>query len=336
MAKANTQKEPETTKEVAEVKAPSLSQRFVEKVMTEIGDVTGDNLMVNDAQKKLAKNYFIKLDMVLRDAEIKRSSKSNADPLPVTWVNVNTQKLSMDVVAFTSVGLDPMQDNHIHLIPFKNNKTGKYDITCMIGYKGIELKAKKFGHDAPDDIICELVYSNDKFKQVKRDINNRVEGYYFEIVNDFDRGEVVGGFYYHVYLNNQEKNKLVVFSKKDIEKRKPKYASAEFWGGEKDKWENGKKVGKEKIDGWYDEMALKTIKRAAWNDINIDSTKIDEKLLASINGAASGDVESKVAEEINSNANKEDLSFDDAEEVIDDVPEIPEAKVESDGQTSIV
>jgi recombination protein RecT len=63
---------------------------------------------------------------------------------------------------------------------------------------------------------------------------------------------------------------------KDIEKRKPKYASAEFWGGEKQKWTNGKKDGMEKIDGWFEEMALKTIKRACYNAITIDASKIDE------------------------------------------------------------
>ena len=65
----------------------------------------------------------------------------------------------------------------------------------------------------------------------------------------------------------------------DIEKRKPKYASAEFWGGEKDKWENGKKVGKESIAGWYHEMCWKTIYRAAYNSVTIDGKKIDQSFL---------------------------------------------------------
>ena len=268
--------------------------------------------------------------MNLKDAEVKRQAKSNADPIPLTWENVNMNRLSMDVVAFTSIGLDPMQDNHINLIPYKNRNTGKYDVTCIVGYRGIELKAKKFGLDCPDDVIVELVYSNDEFKQIKRDMNNRVEGYHFNITNDFDRGDVVGGFYYHLYLDNPEKNRLVVFSKKDIDKRKPKYASAEFWGGEKDKWENGKKVGKETIDGWYESMALKTLKRAAWNDITIDSTKIDENILESISNSVGGDVEAKVAEEIQNEANKEDLSFDEAEEVVEtvlDPVQLPPAQV---------
>ena len=40
-------------------------------------------------------------------------------------------------------------------------------------------------------------------------------------------------------------------------------------------WSGGKKVGKEQVEGWYDEMAYKTIYRAAYNDVIIDSQKID-------------------------------------------------------------
>jgi recombination protein RecT len=40
-------------------------------------------------------------------------------------------------------------------------------------------------------------------------------------------------------------------------------------------WSGGKKVGKEQVEGWYDEMAYKKIYRAAYNDVIIDSQKID-------------------------------------------------------------
>ena len=54
--------------------------------------------------------------------------------------------------------------------------------------------------------------------------------------NEFARGDIVGGFYYHIYQDKPEKNKLVVMPLKEILKRKPQYASAEFWGGEKDSY----------------------------------------------------------------------------------------------------
>ena len=52
-------------------------------------------------------------------------------------------------------------------------------------------------------------------------------------------------------------------SLKDILKRKPEYASKEFWGK----------------DGWYEKMCHKTIHRAAYRDITIDSQKIDDDYL---------------------------------------------------------
>ncbi len=128
----------------------------------------------------------------------------------------------------------------------------------------------------PDDVVVELVYSNDTFEVIKKDIDHPVESYRFVINNGFDRGDVVGGFYYHLFTKCPEKNKLRIFNKSDIDKRKPDKASPEFWGGEKDIWENGKKVGKEQVEGWYEEMAYKTVYRAAYNDITIDSEKVDE------------------------------------------------------------
>jgi len=115
----------------------------------------------------------------------------------------------------------------------------------------------------PDAVIVELVHKNDTFKVIKKDMNNKYESYDFEVVNPFDRGEIIGGFYYHAYKDNPEKNKIVTFTLADIEKRKPQYASVEFWGGEKTVWENGKPAGKEKVEGWYEKMCWKTIYRAA-------------------------------------------------------------------------
>jgi recombination protein RecT len=251
----------------------AASEKFTVAVMKEFSSNVGE-LSLTSFQKRLIQNYFIKLDRTLKEAEIKRIQKGqNADQTPLNWNNVNMPKLAQDVVALSLVGLDPLQSNHINMIPYKNNSTGLYDITPLIGYRGMELKAKKYGLDIPDDVIIELVYKNDNFKEIKKSSTNKIETYEFEIVNSFDRGELVGGFYYLNFFNNPEKNKIRVFNKAQIEKRKPKYASPEFWGGEKKKYNSQEK---EKVEGWYDEMAYKTISRAAYNSITIDSEKIDD------------------------------------------------------------
>lgn len=255
------------------------AQRFTQTVIKHYQSGVGA-LQLDKRQERLTQSYFVAVDHALKDAEGRRIKKSEQyrDKVPVTWNNVNIEELAISVVACSRIGFDPSLPNHVFFIPYKNNTTGKYDINLMEGYRGKEIKARKYGYDVPSDIVVELVYSNDKFDIIKKDLNNDVEGYLFEVANPFERGDIIGGFYYFKYSDDPSKNILRVFNKTDIEKRKPGHASPEFWGGEKDKWENGKKVGKEAVDGWYEEMMWKTLFRAAMNAIAIDSEKIDDNL----------------------------------------------------------
>lgn len=254
----------------------SPSERFTNMVMKEFNSSAISVKGMDDYHKRLCQSYFISLDGILKTNEQKRDEKKNT--LPFIWENVNLPQLANDIITFTSVGLDPMLPNHINLIPYKNSHTNKYDIGFITGYRGLEIKAKKYGLDNPLHVIVELKFANDNFKLIKKDKDNEVEAYIFDVVEPFNRGELEGGFYYLIF-EDDTKNKCVVFTIEDIEKRKPKYASAEFWGGEKDKWENGKKVGKESIAGWYHEMCWKTIYRAAYNSVTIDGAKIDQSFL---------------------------------------------------------
>lgn len=308
-------KAPESTQLVKQQESASV--RFTNMVMKEFSSGVGE-IALTDFQKRLAQNYFIGLDMALNSAETKRlAKKKNQDPLPVNWNNVNMQKLARDVVAYARIGLDPAQKNHINMVPFKNNSINKYDIVFIEGYRGLEIKAVKYGLDVPDDVVVELIYATDHFKVIKKDARNKVESYEFDVVKPFERGPIIGGFYYHAFSQCPEKNKLVVFTLKDIEKRKPRYASVEFWGGEKDIWENGKVVGKEQVEGWYEKMCYKTIYRAAYSDITIDSQKIDEDYLR-IKQLEQENMESLVEAEINENANKELIDIEGEFRVIDD------------------
>lgn len=300
----------------------SMSTRFMNAVVREFSGSVGEVALTN-FQRRLAQNYFIALDQALEKAEQRRNSKKN--DLPVTWANVNMQQLALDVVAAARVGLDPAQPNHVNMVPYKNNKTGKYDIGFIDGYRGIELKAVKYGLDVPDGVIVELVYANDTFKPIKKDHRNKVESYEFEVTNPFDRGDVVGGFYYHSYSENPSKNKLAVISLKDILKRKPQYAAAEFWGGEKTIWKDGKPVGKEKVEGWYEHMCWKTIYRAAYRDITIDSQKIDDDYLRlKKQEELFGDRELEAEIEAEANGPVIDIEYAEAEEVVTDGEPEPE------------
>ena len=266
----------------AEVK-PNAAERFTAKVMKEFGSTVGE-IQVTDYQQQLVQGYFIAIDRALKSAEEERLRKNEKNKdhekydnnLPVTWGNVNLNDLALDVVHYARMGLDMMQENHLFPIPYKNNKTGKYDMTLMPGYNGIQYIAEKYAVEPPLAVTVELVYSTDTFRPIKKSAENRVENYEFAINNAFDRGEIIGGFGYIEYAD-PVKNKLVIMTKKDIEKRKPKYASANFWGGKQKVWDNGKQVDQE-TDGWYEEMCLKTIKREIYSAKHIprDPKKIDD------------------------------------------------------------
>jgi len=282
----------------------SLSVRFSDMVVKEFGGTVGAVALTN-FQQRLVQNYFMAVDTALNMAEVKRLKKDDKfrDPLPVVWANVNMELLARNVVAAARIGLDPAQKNHINVMPFKNNHLKKYDIGFIDGYRGLELKAFKYGLDVPSSVVVEVVYSSDKFILRKRDANNKIDSYTFEIVNPFDRGDVVGGFYYLAFKDAPEKNRVVAMTLKDIEKRKPKYASTEFWGGEKDEYKNGKKTGKkEVVEGWYEKMCYKTVYRAAYGDVTIDSQKIDDdfmRLKQMEDRYAEAAVEAEIAENAN-------------------------------------
>jgi recombination protein RecT len=255
------------------------AERFTATVVKHFNSGLATQLELTLRQKRLIQNYFIATDMALKTAEISRAKKRDGDAVPVTWQNVNMDQLAINVVACSRIGFDPAVKNHINVIPYKNNNTGRYDITFMEGYVGIELKARKYGYDVPDHVVIEVVYSNDIFKVQKKDKDHNTESYEFIVKSPFDRGTIIGGFYYFEYEKQSWKNRVVAMNIKQIEKRKPKYASAEFWGGEKDVWVDKKKQGTVTIDGWFDEMVYKTLCRAAYNSISIDSEKIDDDLM---------------------------------------------------------
>jgi len=262
---------------------PNISERFTMKVIKEFGGSVGTP-QVTEFQKRLIQGYFICIDRALKVAEEERLRKNanNRDHekydnnLPITWDNVNLNDLALDLVHYARLGLDMMQDNHLFPIPYKNNKAQRYDVTLMEGYNGIRYIAERYAVEFPRDVTVELVYSSDTFVPIKKDSRNKVESYEFTINNPFDRGEIQGGFGYIEY-DDPAKNKLVIMTMKDIMKRKPAYASANFWGGTQKVWEDGKQVEKE-TEGWFDEMCRKTIMREVYSAKHIprDPQKVDD------------------------------------------------------------
>lgn len=261
----------------------AASERFMNKVLAEFsGNVAGE-LAVTECQRGLIQGYFIKIDRALKAAEEERirKNKQNSDPsfnneLPVDWNHVNLPDLAIDLVHYARMGLDMTQDNMLFPIPYKNTKRGWYDVTLMPGYNGIRYMGERYALDLPRAVTVEVVYASDVFRPIKKSRNSPVESYEFEITQPFDRGAIVGGFAY-LEFDDERKNELIVMPMKDIEKRKPRYASAEFWGGVKKRKENGQWV-EEQLEGWLDEMVRKTLIREAYSSKHLprDPAKVDE------------------------------------------------------------
>lgn len=292
----------------------TASERFTGMVINEFQGNVGQ-LNLNEYQKQLIRNYFIGIDNALKIAEERRSySKKKANDPAITWQNVNMNKLAVDVVQNAKLGLDMAVTNHLSVVPYLNGKTNKYDLNLMPGYEGLRYVAIKYAIYPIIDIRVELIHKNDKFKMITK---NNVDGYEFDITNPFDRGEVTGGFGYIRY-QDETRNKLLVMSKAELLKRKPSTAAAEFWGGEKDKWENGKKVGTETIEGWQEEMLYKTMVRATCKKVPLDPKKINESYIYVMESAENYYVESqedKVNQEIEENANKELIDIKEEETI---------------------
>ena len=171
----------------------TASERFTNKVLAEFSGTAG-NIDVSDYQRGLIQRYFIEIDTMLKTTEENRLAKNKKatddkykNELAYTWDNINLTDLALDVVHYSKMGLDMSETNHLFAIPYKNNKTNKYDISFMEGYNGIKYKAEKYALDKPKAVTVEVVYSNDTFKLLKKSTQNRVEGYAFEIEDAFDR-----------------------------------------------------------------------------------------------------------------------------------------------------
>ena len=305
-------------KEQAKITA---SERFVNKLISKLS-VGELDVKMTDFQKRLAQSYMTGINKAIITAESKRYAKIN--DLPYSWNSIKIDDdLADAVVSFARCGLDPMQPNHLSPVLYKDKAANVYTVSFIPGYRGRELKAKKYGLDVPDYVIVELVYVTDIFKSIKKDMNHTYESYEFEIVNEFDRGEIKGGFWYHGFSSAPERNKLITMSKKEIDKHRPDKFAPEFWGGDKDVWKDGKKIGTEKIDGWYEKMAWKTLYADAYKNITIDPKKIDDDYYKMQKTEIEA-VEAEVEEEIELKGNKEIIDIDsgeiiDIDEAVEDV-----------------
>lgn len=271
-----------------------LSQQITGRLIGKLKELQPD-IVVTEQMRRLMTNYFIGINQMLEMAEKKRLERGDNRSAPYTWNNIDMADLAIGIIDKARLGLDILLPNHVHAIPYWNTTKEKYTVNLMPGYNGIKNMAMAYAQDPPQAAIVELVHETDYFIPIKRDHRSDHDTYEFEIREPFSRGEVIGGFGYLMF-DDPSKNRLILMSNEEIEKRKPDKASANFWGK------------------WNTEMKHKTLVREVFSAKNVplDSTKLDDAYArqaikeAEMN-ALLGDIESTrtiVQAEIAENANQ--------------------------------
>jgi len=213
-------------KEIAK-KTKTASERYSDMVLKEFSALSGEVVVFDQNQKRLAQHLFVKADASLKTLEAKRVSDNKTAMLPYTWTNINLTKLAVDSVHRIEIGLDALIPNHLSMIPYWNKHLKKYDLDLQIGYVGKDFYRRKMAYDSPVDIIYELVHESDIFEPIKKSQGIDIESYKFEIKQPFRRGNIVGGFGYIVY-KDPTMNKLVIVTEAEF-KESEALSKGGFW-----------------------------------------------------------------------------------------------------------
>jgi len=192
----------------------------------------------------LAVNYFTRLDNELKKAV----------PLK-TWKQINFEDFLSKSIAYANIGIDPLAPKMLSFTLYANKTNGLSDVVFVEDVRCMELLARRYGINCPENITVELIYSTDKFSIIKKDLSHPSEGYVLEVTNAFDRGDVIGGVSLSEYANPIY-NKVRIMSMKEIEKRVK--TNSPFW------------------TNWKNEMCEKTVGKNAWGKVVLNTTELAE------------------------------------------------------------
>ncbi len=310
----------------------TISQKFVGKVSKQFEASMGTPLSWTTLQMSLAQNLYIKIDQALTDLETKRQGNNfkKNDP-PITWDNVNMEKLARDAVARVKMELDAQLPNMIHVIPYLNSRTKKYDVDIRVGYMGVDHVSRNFSAEKIVDIKYRLVHESDIF-EVK--IEDGVETPFYKQTKPFDPGAVIGGYGYIMY-EDPRMNRLYICEHREFEKAEKASKGVEFWGGEQTVWVDGKKTNGGYDEKFKKEMQFKTLVIRTNKHVKLDPSKINSSDVAAL-ASASADydaIEAEMVSETDENANKETLSLSQESTVGEKAP-VQETRQEAPAQQS--
>ena len=296
--------------------APMNGQIFLNKLTEQLGAALGDNNFLSEHERNLILGYFVMMQVALQEAEIRRNAKNknnkdhNYDEnLACTWENVYMNDLATMnlLVYYARLGLDANQPNNLSVQLRKDSKIRRYRLVFTVGYTGRQTIANRFALDRPENVTTELIYSKDTFRPIKQTDGRVGDSYVFEINDPWDRGEIKGGFIFHRY-EDPAKNNLVIMSEDEILRHKPDNAAADFWGGIKTGWKDGKKVEYE-TEGWKEKMYLKTLRLEAYHTRYIPLVPKAAAMMQYINETQAEETARLAEDEKNKNANLIEADF---------------------------
>lgn len=206
--------------------------------------------------ESLSDNFFNALDASIKKSESERALNEykRNDP-KIRWSSIsNFDTVLQSSIVYSNLGIDPLAEDMLSFIFYKSKSNG-YDITFVEGVSCMEILARRYGINCPDNIKIELVYSTDVFKVIKKDINNPEDTCIHNVINPFERGEILGGYSLSQFENSSY-NKLREMSIKEINKRTKETTSF--------------------FKKWPKEMCEKTLSKNAWSKVILNTTDLAE------------------------------------------------------------
>lgn len=186
----------------------------------------------------LAVNYFTRADFELPRLKT-----------PKKWEQLDFDDFVLNSITHANMGVDPFARKTLYFIPRGNR------LCIDLRYECLEYMAKTFGINSPLNVTTEIIYSNDKFSLIKKDLANPKDGYLFQVPNPLERGSICGGVYLKEY-DNERFDKAVFMSLEAINKRTPNTGT--FFANHPEK------------------MCLKTLLKEAWGSVTLDTTRLGE------------------------------------------------------------
>lgn len=273
----------------------SPAERFTKTIVREAGENSVGGANLTEYTKGLLNGYFLQIDSYFKDPKRNRNNYS--------WRDVNMTDLAIQSVKYARLGLDMLQENTLHIVPYQSKHGAKVDVNLQLGYNAKKFLAMNYSIKPIKEVTMELVYSTDDFQILGP--NNYIQ----KIKNPFNRGEIIGGFGYIEYADGS-KPKLILVSKEELEKRRSTAKTQAIW------------------NQWSKEMYEKTLVNIIYSQRNIplDPRRIAEEMEFIREREAKASL-AEAGEDAERNANAERLDFEEsayeAEYTVRDAEEEP-------------